>query len=126
MTQYEFPKSKLVAIFRGVTGACPRCGSHKTHTKYFSIRPNCLKCNLKFEREPGYWTGAMALNLVSTSLVIVVGLVAGLIMTAPEIAVVPIIATLAPIAILMPIIAYPYSQTSWMAVDYAFMSKLDI
>lgn len=57
--------------------------------------------------------------------IIVIGLVFGLISTAPEIAVVPIIATLLPLAIFLPIIFYPFSQTMWMAIDYGFMSRLD-
>ena len=99
MTKYEFPKSKLTFLIRGITGACPRCGSHKTHIKYFNIRKNCIKCDLLFDKEPGYWTGAMALNVALTSTVIVLGLVIGLVVTSPNIAVVPIILALLPIAI---------------------------
>ena len=125
MTNYEFPDSNVVSIYRGLTHACPKCGCRKTHTKFFKIRENCPQCGLKFEREPGYWTGAMAVNVASSAVVIVVGLVIGLIITAPDIAVVPIIAIMAPIAVFLPIIGYPFSQTIWMSIDYGFMSKLD-
>lgn len=67
----------------------------------------------------------MAVNVASSAVVIVVGLVIGLIITAPDIAVVPITAILAPIAVFLPIIGYPFSQTIWMSIDYGFMSKLD-
>ena len=125
MTKYEFPKSKLTFLIRGITGACPRCGSHKTHIKYFNIRKNCIKCDLLFDKEPGYWTGAMALNVALTSTVIVLGLVIGLVVTSPNIAVVPIILALLPIAIFMPIFGYPYSHTLWMTIDHGFMAELD-
>jgi uncharacterized protein (DUF983 family) len=125
MTTYEFPKSKAVSIWRGFTHACPKCGSRKTHMKYFSIKDTCPKCGLKFEREEGYWTGAMAVNIVFSAIVIALGLAIGLITTAPDIAVVPIIATLAPLTVLLPILGYPFSQTIWMGIDYGFVQKLN-
>ncbi len=125
MTTYEFPQSKAAAIFRGITHACPKCGNRKTHIKYFTIRKNCKQCGLKFEREQGYWTGSMAINMVLTGGAVAIGLAIGLITTAPDIKVVPILLTLIPLAILMPIILYPFCHTIWMAIDYGFMSKLD-
>ena len=125
MNKYEFPQSKATSIFRGLTLACPKCGSRKTHTKYFTIRPNCVRCGLKFEKESGYWTGSMAINMVLTGGAIAIGLAIGLISTAPDIKVVPILATLIPLAVIMPIIMYPFCHTLWMAIDYGFMSKLD-
>lgn len=122
---YKFPTSKATYIWRGLTHACPRCGCRSTHTKYFSIKQACPKCSLKFEKEQGYWTGALAFNIIVTGSVVVLGLVVGLIATAPDIPVVPLMLTLMPIAILLPIISYPFTQTIWMAVDYGFLSRLN-
>jgi uncharacterized protein (DUF983 family) len=125
MTNYEFPKSKATAIFRGLTHACPKCSCRKTHSKYFSIKNACPRCGLKFEKESGYWTGSMAINMILTGGTIAIGLAIGLISTAPDIKVVPILATLIPLAVILPILLYPFCHTIWMAIDYGFLSKLD-
>lgn len=122
---YEFPTSRSTFLIRGITHACPRCGSRKTHTKYFSIRKHCPRCSLVFEKEAGYWTGSLAINIVFTGGVLIFCLAALLIATAPAIPVIPIVAVLAPVAILLPIISYPFTHTLWMAIDYGFMSRLD-
>lgn len=122
---YEFPTSRSTFLFRGLTLGCPRCGCRKTHTKYFSIRTNCPKCGLKFEKEQGYWTGSLAINMIVTGGLVAIGLAAGLIMTAPDIPVIPLLAILLPLAIFVPIINYPFTHTIWMAIDYGFMSRLD-
>lgn len=123
--QYSFPTSRTTYIFRGLTHACPRCGCRKTHTKYFSIKPSCPTCGLKFEKEQGYWTGALAINFLLTGAFVITGIVIGLISTAPDIAVIPIISILMPLSIVLPVIFYPFSHTVWMAIDYGFMSRLD-
>ena len=45
--------------------------------------------------------------------------------TIPEIPVVPILAIVVPIVVIGPIVWYPFSKTLWMAVDRAFLQRLD-
>ena len=123
--QYEFPESKATFIWRGITKCCPRCGSRKTHAKYFKPRINCPKCSLKFEKEQGYWTGALAINTVATGGLVAICLAVGLISTAPEIPVEPLFLTILPVTIIVPIALYPVTHTIWMAIDYGFLAKLD-
>ena len=120
-----FPTSRLTFLWRGLTLACPRCGCRKTHRHYFAIRKECPQCSLVFEKEAGYWTGSLAINIVFTGAVIALCLAVGLIATAPDIPVVGMIATLIPIAVFLPIISYPFSQTLWMAIDHGFMSRFN-
>lgn len=122
---YEFPTSRLTFVWRGITNACPRCGSRKTHKNYFSIRPNCLCCSLKFEKEQGYWTGSLATNMILTGGLVVVSLIVGLVLTAPDIPAGFLMALILPIAIITPIFIHPITHTVWMAIDYGFMSRLD-
>ncbi len=122
---YQFPTSRTTFLIRGLTHACPRCGSRNTHAKYFTIRNNCPVCDLKFEKEQGYWTGALALNFIFTGGLVAIGLALGLILTVPEIPIIPLMAILFPIAIIVPIVSYPFTFTLWMAIDYGFLSRLD-
>ena len=51
--------------------------------------------------------------------------VALLVATIPEVPVVPILAIVVPIVVIGPIVWYPFSKTLWMAVDRAFLQRLD-
>jgi hypothetical protein len=50
---------------------------------------------------------------------LVVGLGIGVIVTWPDIAVVPLLIILGVVALLLPVIVYPVSYTVWQAVDLA-------
>ena len=47
---------RLTAV---VAGRCPRCLDGRIWRGLFSMNEVCPVCGLRFEREPGYWTGAM-------------------------------------------------------------------
>jgi hypothetical protein len=77
----------------------------------------CPNCGIFFEREEGYWTGAVAVNTIVTEFVFAIVLVIGVIWTWPDIPIKPMLI----IALLLngtfPIFFYPYSKTIWMALD---------
>ncbi len=87
--------------------------------------PDCPRCGLHFEREAGYWAGALAINMIIVGGVFVVAFVILLILTIPDIPVAPVLGVLVPVAIIGPMLAYPFSKTVWVAVDRAFLQKLD-
>ena len=45
---------------------CPRCGIGKLYQKPFRMHANCPHCNLRFEREQGYYVGAIYINYAAT------------------------------------------------------------
>ena len=112
-------------LWWGLTRRCPRCGAGHLFRKYFALVPDCPRCELHFEREPGYFTGALAINITVTGGVFTVIFVALLAATIPKVPVAPILAVLVPIVVLLPIVYYPFSKTVWMAVDRAFLQRLD-
>ena len=87
--------------------------------------PDCPNCGLHFEREQGYWAGALAINIVATGGLFTLMFVALLIATIPKVPVAPLLSVLVPIALFGPIVYYPYSKTVWVAVDRAFLQRLD-
>jgi uncharacterized protein (DUF983 family) len=87
--------------------------------------PDCPRCGLHFEREPGYFAGALAINIMAVGALFAVIFVALLVATVPEVPVVPILVVLVPIVILGPILFYPFSKTVWVAVDRALLQRLD-
>ena len=110
---------------RGLTRRCPRCGSGQLFHRYFAMVADCPRCGLHFEREPGYWTGALAINIGVIFAIFAVAFVVILAFTVPDVPVGPTLAILVPVMVLGPILVYPFSKTLWMAVDYGLIHRLD-
>ncbi|MGZ8752283.1 MAG: DUF983 domain-containing protein [Acidimicrobiia bacterium] len=117
--------SRLRIIWWGLTLRCPRCGSGHLFRRYFQLVDDCPKCDLHFEREAGYFAGALAINIICVGGLFAIVFVSLLVVTIPEIPVVPILAVVVPIVVIGPIVWYPFSKTLWMAVDRAFLQRLD-
>jgi uncharacterized protein (DUF983 family) len=87
---------------------------------------DCPRCGLHFEREQGYWAGALAFNLILVGGVFAVVFVTMLVVTIPDTPIALMLLVCIPIVALGPIVAYPFSKTIWVAVDRAFLQQLDV
>jgi uncharacterized protein (DUF983 family) len=110
---------------RGFTRRCARCGSGKLFHAWFRMVDDCPRCGLHFEREAGYWSGALAINMMLVGGLFAIVFIVILALTIPDIPIALTLAICLPIAILGPIVAYPFSKTIWVAVDRAFLQRLD-
>lgn len=63
--------------------------------------------------------GALAINTILTFGAILVVLVVGMIVTYPDIAVVPIVIACLVVAVVVPVVAFPVTHTVWAAIDLA-------
>ncbi len=88
--------------------------------------PDCPRCGLHFEREAGYWAGALAVNLIIVGGIFAITFVVALALTIPNIPVAPLLAVFVPLMVLGPIICYPFSKTLWVAIDRGFLQRLDV
>lgn len=120
------PPGRMQVLWWGLTRRCGRCGSGKLFHHYLHMVPDCPRCGLHFEREPGYFAGALAINIMAVGGLFAIVFVAALVVTIPDVPVVPLIVILLPIAALGPIVYYPFSKTVWIAVDRAFLARLDL
>jgi len=82
------------------------------------MRERCPSCGIQFEREEGYFLGAMALNLLISEFLAFGGTVVVLLLTWPnppwlglEVCV-PIAAGLGPLLL------FPFSRGLWLALDW--------
>lgn len=123
MTRPTLP-ARAQILWRGVMKRCPRCGSGHLFRRWFHLDPDCPRCRLHFEREEGYWAGALAINIAITGAVFVLVFIPWVALTVPNVPAGPILAVLVPLMIVIPILAYPWSKTIWMAIDRAFMHPL--
>jgi uncharacterized protein (DUF983 family) len=112
-------------MWRGLTRRCARCGGGKLFRRYWTMVEDCPTCGLHFEREDGYFGGALAINIIAVGGLFTVVFVVALVLTIPEVPVAPLLAILVPIVVLGPIVYYPFSKTVWVAVDRAFLQHLD-
>lgn len=96
---------------------CPRCCRGGVWAGPFRMRERCAVCGLAFEREPGYFTGAMYASYfigLFASLPVWLGM---LLAGAPFGAILG--AATALMAVLVPL-AFHYSRVVWMQIDAYF------
>ena len=99
---------------------CPRCGEGKLFQTYFKMFTHCTTCDLKFERESGYFIGAMYLNYGATVLIAFPGYFLLEVFTP-----IPFFVNLgiwALFSAVFPILFYRYSKSLWLNFDYVFSS----
>ena len=117
--------SRVRMLWRGGTRRCPRCGAGHLFRRWFDIVPDCPGCGLHFEREAGYWIGAMAVNIAVTTGTLAAAFLVAIALTIPDIPEVPLLAVLVPLGLFLPIALYPHSKTIWLALDRAVLQRLD-
>src|ERR1700753_1198660 len=103
-------------LIRGLVQRCPICGQGKLFHGVFKMNEKCPVCHFKFEREEGYFTSAMAIDLVISELIaaaIVLPLAANLTIPALNVMLIG-----GPFVILLPIILYRPSRSIWIAMDH--------
>jgi uncharacterized protein (DUF983 family) len=117
--------SKKRLLWRGMTKRCARCGSGRLFRRWFTMVDRCPRCDLDFNREPGWVLGAMTINTVFMFIAIFATMFTGFVLTYPDIAVarVSIATVLAGTAAAL--IGYPFSKTVWIAIDLMMVPDLD-
>ena len=119
------PRRSLM-LWRGLTRRCPRCGGGKLFHRWFKMVPDCPRCGLHFEREEGYWVGAVAVNTIVIGAVFAVVFVVTMILTVPDIPWVSLLMVVVPLMTIGPLVVYPFSKTLWLAIDLGFLQPLGI
>ena len=85
-------------------------------SSFFRLNVRCSECGFRFEREPGYWTGAITMNIALVEVWVAILILGTVIATAPDIPWTTVwIVGLATNAVL-PFILLPYSRTLWMGL----------
>jgi uncharacterized protein (DUF983 family) len=108
----------LVTMRRAFTRRCPYCGSPGIYEGYLTLRHQCPRCGVVFEREEGYFLGGYAINLIVAEFLGLGLAVLLLFKTAlrdagllwQEIIIIAL-------AVIFPLLFFPYSRGVWMALD---------
>jgi hypothetical protein len=82
------------------------------------MRTSCPRCEWRFEKEQGGYLGAMVMNYVVAAGLWIVVLAVGLVLTVPDVPVLPLTIASVAVLVLVPLAFYPRSKTIWAAVEY--------
>ena len=99
---------------------CPRCGEGALFQTYFRMFTHCAVCDLKFERESGYFIGAMYINYGATVLTAFPSY-----FLFEKFTSIPFYINLSVWALfsaIFPVLFYRYSKSLWLNFDYIFSS----
>lgn len=84
------------------------------------MKGHCDSCGLEFEREPGYWVGAVIINttvIFGTFLVVFGGMVLA---TFPDVPWALVLGVTIAANVIVPVIFYPISKTLWSGMELSW------
>ena len=101
---------------------CPLCGVGRLFSGWFAMDETCETCGLRFEREHGYFVGAIYVNYAVT-----VGVAAGTVLLVDQMIGLSLTAQLVlgiTLAALVPIAFFRYARSLWLSLGY-LVSRAD-
>lgn len=104
-------------LLRGLLRRCPRCGGGRLFTNWLTMKPNCPRCGMHFEREEGFFLGAFVVNFGVMLLTLAAFIAIGVAVTLPDPDPVKLAAGGIAVGVIVPIFFYPMSRTFWSAID---------
>jgi hypothetical protein len=81
------------------------------------MRDYCPGCGHKFEREPGYWVGAVIFNTIFAIAALFLSFGFTLALTWPEVPWDWLTPLVIAVTGLVPVVFYPWARSLWMAYD---------
>ena len=104
-------------MLRGCSRRCPVCGQGHLFQRWFTMCERCPRCDLRFERIEGHWTGDLGINTIVSFGALLVVLLVGFLAFWPTPPLTAIIVAAIAVAGLLPLAFYPFSKTIWLAID---------
>ena len=115
---------KTTVLGRGLRKRCAVCGEGRLFHGWFRMCSHCPRCGSRFEREPGFFVGALFVNFAFTEVVMFGWLAGAALATLPRPDARLLIGGSVAICLLVPVLLYPFSKTLWFAIHLA-MQPLD-
>lgn len=108
-------------LIAGIRLKCPRCGRGPVFFGFFKMHPECPRCHLRFEREQGFFVGAIYLNYGATVAIAVPGFFILDYLTA--ITLFQQLLLWGVFAIVFPLFFFRYSRSLWLSLVYMFIPE---
>jgi hypothetical protein len=81
------------------------------------MKEDCSQCGIHFEREEGYWVGALIINTTVTFGTFLLIFVSGILVTWPDVPWTAVGAVTIIANGVIPVAFYPVSKTLWVALE---------
>jgi uncharacterized protein (DUF983 family) len=105
-------------VWNGLRLRCPRCGKEPLFRGLFAMGVECRACGLRYEREAGYFVGAIYINYAAT---VVLSLAGYFLLDAySELTPHQEIAVWGAFAAAFPVWFFRYSRSLWLTLDHVF------
>jgi uncharacterized protein (DUF983 family) len=104
------------ALARGARLRCPACGGPRVFQSPFRVRADCPACGTVFQREEGFFVGAIMLNVVTTEAAVMAAGACGLLLFPGRDQLLLWLVFAA--ALLFPVAFYHHSWSLWLAGDH--------
>ena len=108
----------LETLARGARLRCPVCGRAGVFQSPFRVRPHCLACGALFQREEGFFVGAIMVNVVTTEAAVMLTAGLWLLSTAGGGGGTAMLTLLFAVALLFPVAFYHHAWSLWLAADH--------
>ena len=102
---------------RALGARCPHCGERRIWVSFGQTVDNCPTCGYRYEREEGYWVGAMVVSIGMVMLTFMAVFVGGMLLTWPDVPWNVLLVATCALMILMPIVLYRQTKTIWVWLD---------
>lgn len=106
-------------LARGLRGACANCGGRGIFSG-LGLEDECPTCGHRFEREQGYWLGAIAVNTGVTFAIFGATFLVVALATWPDVPWTGMWVGLVAFMAAFPIVFHRISKTIWVGLDLAF------
>jgi uncharacterized protein (DUF983 family) len=103
-------------LLRSLRLRCPVCGESSVFQRPFQVRHHCPSCSALFQREAGFFVGAIMANVVTTEVVIIAVYLVCLLLLSAHYEL--MLTLLFIVGILFPVAFYHHSWSLWLGVDY--------
>jgi uncharacterized protein (DUF983 family) len=103
-------------LARAVRLRCPRCGRDRLYARWFTMHERCGACGLRYEREQGYFVGAIYVNYALTVAlglggVLLLDRLVGLSLRTQ-------LAVAVPVMLLAPLVFFRHARSLWLAIGF--------
>ena len=109
-------RSPAKALALALKLRCPRCGQRTLFRGAFTMNRECAVCHLVFEREPGYFVGAIYINYAVTAAVAIAGFLALDAYTTLSLTSQLVLWSVFGVA--FPLFFFRYSKSLWLTFDH--------
>jgi uncharacterized protein (DUF983 family) len=108
----------LALLWRGACLRCPRCGVRSLFRTWFAMHERCAVCGLRFEREQGYFLGAIYINYGVTVVLALLGSFALEYWTRPSLA--QQLVLWIGFCTVFPVLFFRHARGLWLGIDALF------